>query len=134
MCIRDRATRDIDAVFVPKNEVYDAARQIAEQRDDLEANWLNDAVKGLLLGEDSAATIALEAPGIVVRVASTPYLFALKMLAARVERDEDDIALLYKELDFESADEAVAFLEERFADLPLLPRARYLLEDIAKRT
>jgi hypothetical protein len=40
-----RATRDIDAVFEPKNAIYEAAGAVAEQRG-LPAGWLSDAVKG----------------------------------------------------------------------------------------
>jgi len=40
-----RATRDIDAVFEPKNVVNEAAAAVAPERG-LPAGWLNDAVKG----------------------------------------------------------------------------------------
>ncbi len=45
-----RATKDIDTVFVPKNEVYAAAARVAATLD-LPDGWLNDAVKGFLLGQ-----------------------------------------------------------------------------------
>ena len=37
-----RSTRDIDAVFVPKSEVYDAAERVRD-RLNLPEGWLNDA-------------------------------------------------------------------------------------------
>jgi hypothetical protein len=35
--------------------------------------------------------VALDAPGVRVTVASPPYLLALKVLAARQDRDADDL-------------------------------------------
>ncbi len=57
-----RATRDIDAVFAPKNEVYAAARVGAAL--DLPDGWLNDAVKGFLQGPDTFPTSVLDMPGL----------------------------------------------------------------------
>ncbi len=87
---RSRATRDLDAVFEPKEVVYEAAARVAE-REGLADDWLNDAVKGFLPGPDDAATVVMELPALRVRVASPAYLFALKAAAARVERDADDL-------------------------------------------
>jgi len=44
-----RATRDLDAVFVPTDMVRQAALAVAE-REGLTEDWLNDAVKGFLPG------------------------------------------------------------------------------------
>ena len=46
-----RSTRDIDAVFEPKQSVDQAAATVAAARG-LPAGWLNDAVKGFLAGPD----------------------------------------------------------------------------------
>lgn len=84
------ATQDIDAVFEPKNEVVAAAARVAA-RHGLPDNWLNDAVKGFLPGPDPRQRAIMSARGINVSVPSPEYLLALKVAAARVDRDADDI-------------------------------------------
>jgi hypothetical protein len=49
-----RATRDLDAVFIPSDVVRQAAAAVA-QREGLAEDWLNDAVKGFLPGPDPDA-------------------------------------------------------------------------------
>lgn len=49
-----RATRDLDAMFQPKDEVYAAATAVASEHG-LPDDWLNDAVKGFLPGDDPLA-------------------------------------------------------------------------------
>jgi hypothetical protein len=60
-----RSTRDIDAVFEPKQVIYEAASEIAVEHD-LPPGWLNDAVKGFLAGEDPEASLVLDVPGLSV--------------------------------------------------------------------
>lgn len=123
-----RATRDIDAVFEPKNLVYEAAAVVAERRG-LPAGWLNDAVKGFLAGEDSAASPVLELPGLRCLVASPETLLALKVLAHRVGEDEDDLRLLAAELGLDRADQVLAIAERTYGER-LDPAARFFVEQI----
>lgn len=51
-----RRTRDVDAVFTNPGTVYGAARTVA-RRMGLPADWLNDAVRTYVLGEDAEATV-----------------------------------------------------------------------------
>jgi len=124
-----RATRDVDAVFEPKSVVYEAARRVAEQRG-LEPEWLNDAVIGFLPGEDTDATLLFEQPGFAVRVASPRYLLAMKAMAARVERDEDDIRRLFDICGLRSARERLDLIQETYPDMAIQPKVRYLLEEM----
>ncbi len=64
-----RATRDIDAVFQPKEEVYSAASVVAA-RHDLPDDWLNGEVKGFLSGDDPQARLVYESQALRVDVAS----------------------------------------------------------------
>ena len=88
-----RATRDLDAVFIPSEVVRQAAAAVAE-REGLAEDWLNDAVKGFLPGPDPDAQRFYSSDSLIVDVASPRYLLAMKLFAARAEIDADDIILL----------------------------------------
>lgn len=60
-----RSTRDLDAIFAPTDVVRAAAQAVAEEHD-LGADWLNDAVKGFLPGEDPNARRFFETPSLRV--------------------------------------------------------------------
>ena len=90
-----RATVDVDAIFVPANEVREAAARVAE-RLELEADWLNDGAKAFMPGSDPERIGVFEGDHLSVAAASPRYLLAMKLLASRVERDQDDIRFLYR--------------------------------------
>jgi hypothetical protein len=123
-----RATRDIDAVFEPKNTVYEAAAVVADKRG-LPEGWLNDAVKGFLAGSDPEASPVLDLPGLRCLAASPRTLLALKVLAHRVGEDEADVRLLAAELGLDNAEEVLSVAEETFGDR-LDPAARFFVEEI----
>ena len=126
-----RSTRDLDGVFEPKQAIYEAARRVAGRHQDLPDDWLNDGVKGMMLGEDPDATVVFQHPGLNVRVASPRYLFSMKVAASRVEQDDDDIAVLFRLGAFTTVGEALDYIERTYPHLRLQPKARYLLEEIA---
>lgn len=99
-----RATRDIDAVFEPKARVCEAVDAVTQRHEGLDDGWLNDAVKGLMLGLDPSATLILKSESLTVSAASPGYLFAMKAAASRVERDSDDLTELYRLNGFQSGD------------------------------
>ncbi len=123
-----RATRDIDAVFEPKDVVYEAAAVVAD-RLELPGGWLNDAVKGFLEGDDPAAAPVLDLPGLRCLTASPETLLALKVLAHRVGEDEADLRLLAGELGLETAGEVLAIAERIYGDR-LDPAARFFVEQV----
>lgn len=123
-----RSTRDIDAVFEPKQVVYEAAASVGEQRN-LPLGWLNDAVKGFLAGDDPAASPVLDLPGLRCLAASPETLLALKVLAHRVGEDEADLRLLADKLGLESADEVLSIAERTYGDR-LDPAARFFVEQV----
>ena len=114
-----RATRDLDAVFVPSEVVREAAAAVAE-REGLAEDWLNDAlVKGFLPGPDPDVQRFYSTDSLIVDVASPRYLLAMKLFAARAEIDADDIALLYRQLGFTTVDEGLDLVEPACPGRPI---------------
>jgi predicted nucleotidyltransferase len=126
-----RTTRDIDAVFEPKSEVYGAAREVAD-RLNLPDDWLNDAVKSYIPGTDPDALPIFDRPGLTVSAASARFLLAMKLRAARVELDVDDIQFLANLLGLYSAEEILQVATERYDADDLPPRAKYLVQELFK--
>lgn len=123
-----RATRDVDAIFEPKQAIFDTARVVAEELG-LPENWLNDAVKLFLRGHDPEPIPVLDEPGLRVMAASPRYLLALKLLAARRE-DEADIRWLLEQLGIRTVQEALDVVLEVYPEAQLLPKTRFILEEI----
>jgi hypothetical protein len=124
-----RATHDLDAIFEPKQAIYDAAGRVGD-RHGLPNDWLNGGVKGFLPGPDPEATVLFDRPGLAVRVASPRYLFAMKVFAARVERDADDLRVLFELCGFASVEQALDQVQSIYPHQPIPPRAQYLLDEL----
>lgn len=129
---QDRLTRDVDALFVPAPEV----RRIAEEMSGLhglEPDWLNDAAKGFLPGADKHPQTVFESESLLVQVPSPEYLLAMKLHASRDNRDLDDAALLFNRLGYTTAQECISLLTATYPTGQLLPRHRYIAEEVATR-
>jgi Nucleotidyltransferase of unknown function (DUF6036) len=128
-----RATKDLDGVFEPKSVVYEIASRIAQLRPEygLNPDWLNDAAKSFMPGEDVNSTTLFETPGLSVRIASPRYLFVMKALSAR-EADEDDLRILYPLCGFTSANDALDAVAAAYPGRLLKASTQYLVEGIAQ--
>ena len=91
-------------------------------------DWLNDAVKGFLPGEDPRARPVFESDSLRVEVASPLYLLAMKLLAAR-EQDIDDIVFLYRLCGFTTASQGLDLVESLYPGQAISPRVQFLLEE-----
>jgi hypothetical protein len=123
-----RATRDVDAVFEPKQAIYAAADEVGSELG-LPPGWLNDGVKGFVAGPDADAATMLEVPGLRVLVASPRILLAMKVLAHRVGEDDDDVRLLARELGLADAEAVLGIAEEVYGDR-LDAAARFFVEEL----
>jgi hypothetical protein len=124
-----RSTRDLDAVFLPAGVVRQAAAAVAQRRG-LVPDWLNDAVKGFLPGPDPDAQRFYESDSLNVDVASARYLLAMKLFAARVENDADDIMFLYRQLGFTTVEEGLDLVEGVYQSRPVPAKVQYLLAEV----
>ena len=124
-----RATRDIDAIFVPHGVVLEEARAVAGEFN-LPNWWLNEQASVYVApGGDPDAPRILNRPGLRVTAASPEHLLAMKVLAAR-NRDLDDIRLLADHLGLTTAEQVMALGARVFPDEPLPDRARLRIEDL----
>jgi hypothetical protein len=125
MCLAYAArpsTQDVDALFRPAREVREAAARVAVQAG-IQADWLNDGVKGFL-SERGEFSPFLELDHLRVMVAQPEYLLAMKCLSLRIGaefHDEDDVRYLLRHLGIDSYEQAVAVIT-RFYPLERFPQ------------
>jgi hypothetical protein len=124
-----RVTKDIDAVFEPKQTVYAAAATVAKELG-LPEDWLNDAVKGFMPGPDEAPRPVPAIEGIEVTTASPRYLLAMKLMAMRFGEDDEDIEILLRECDIHSSEEALDVLKQIYPAKEPPAKTRFFLEEL----
>ena len=83
-----------------------------------------------MLGPDPARIGVFEGDHLSVAAASPRYLLAMKLLAARVERDQDDIRFLYDLCGFSTAAEGLDLVESTYPTHAIAPRVQFLLEEM----
>ncbi len=102
-------------------------------RHGLQPDWLNDAAKGFLPGDDDNPRTVFESESLLVQVPSPEYLLAMKLHASRDERDLDDAAILFNRLGYSSTQDCIDLLTQTYSPGQLLPRHHYLAEEVADR-
>jgi hypothetical protein len=120
-------TKDIDALYEPKEAVNQIAASIAE-RENLPEGWLNDSVKGFV-GKNAPTENFIAFNGLTVQTVSTEYLLAMKLISARYgERDYDDIRFLFDKLGVKTSRQAEDIAVKYFASNQILPKTQYIIE------
>jgi hypothetical protein len=124
-----RVTKDVDAIFEPKSSIYTATAKVAEELG-LPEDWLNDAVKGFMPGEDEDPRPVPDIRGIEIATASPQYLLAMKLMAMRFGEDDEDIEILVRECRLQNAQEALELMERMYPMREPLPKTRLFLEEL----
>lgn len=128
------ATKDVDAVFVPKREVYDAAGEVAAELG-APRDWLNDAVKGFL-SEKGETTPLRDFPGLKVFVAAPEYLLAMKCMSMRLgqhDTDLEDIKFLMNRLGLHEAGAVLELVSRYYPEDRIQPKTRFAIEEICQK-
>lgn len=129
------STRDVDAVFVPKTEIYEEARKIAADMN-LPASWLNDGVKGFVSAEGDVTTEGMpQWENLRIMRPTTRYLLAMKCMAARVAEydtvgDKNDIIHLCKDLGIQTAEEILNLVEDYYPTSRIPVKTQFFIEEI----
>jgi len=127
------ATKDVDAVFVPKQEVYELAAEVAADCG-AEKDWLNDAVKGFLSHQDETSLL-LDWPGLKVFVASPEYLLAMKCMSMRLGKEQtdlDDVKFLMGHLKLHRATDILELVSRYYPEERIQPKTRFAIEELCQ--
>ena len=101
-------TTDVDGAIHPTTEIVALADEIGS-RNGLRPGWLNNAAQGFIPPGDTGddPQVIRQGSSLTVRVVGARTLLAMKLRAVR-PKDLDDIALLLRECDVRSVDDAAA--------------------------
>lgn len=129
------STRDVDGIFVPKQDVIASARQVAEEFG-FEPDWLNDGVKGFVSNESEYTADGMPVlSNLRIMRPTTEYLLAMKCLASRAadaatDGDRADIITLLKLTGITDASEVCDLVVRYYKESRLPPRVRFYIEEI----
>ena len=128
------ATRDIDAVIIPRSEILQIVAEVARRRD-LTDDWLNSAAAMYVppWPDDPSPRIIISTEKVQISIASAEMLLAMKIHASRGRQDIDDLRFLLAEVGIENYEDAVAHFEHFYRDDPIKGRAIKLLIEIFRR-
>lgn len=127
-----RMTKDVDAVFLDAPSIVRRLAAIVAEENGWPGDWPNDGVKGFVSRNQEFDTIEV-GPGISVHVATPKYLFAMKALSMRLERessDKNDLALLAERCGIRTLSEALATIEKFYENGRVSPKTMYGLAEI----
>ncbi len=125
------STKDVDAVFAPKEIIYQAAKEIEDLQGAPE-NWLNDAVKGFISSRDEHVPF-WDFSNLKVYTATPEYLLAMKCISLRLGRgdtDLEDILFLINHLGIKSATDLLTLVENYYPRNRISPKTQFAIEEL----
>ena len=125
-----RATKDVDAIFEPAQELRKAAQLIAAELH-LPPDWLNDAVKNFFPPNLPTKNQVIRFDHLLVWVPEPSYMLAMKAISARFDsRDAQDVIQLCKILKLKKADQALEIIEDYYPHNQIPAKTIFFLEEI----
>jgi len=122
------STKDVDAIFHPAETIRHVAKEISVEYE-LAEDWLNDGVKGFLV--DHPKKVFLNLSNLVVMVADSEYMLAMKSLSARIDgTDSKDIKFLIQKLKIKSAADVFKIIDKYYPRRIIKPATQFFLEEV----
>ncbi|MBI4405436.1 MAG: hypothetical protein HY537_14830 [Deltaproteobacteria bacterium] len=125
------ATKDVDAIFEPAEKVRKAAAAVG-RRNNIDTDWLNDAVKGFLPRPEARLekTVVFQTPSLLVWVPDPRYMFAMKAMSARAgTKDTDDLMILIKAAGINSAKDGIDLIADYYPDRIIPTKTKFFIEE-----
>lgn len=127
-----KATKDIDAIFEPTQEIREAAIKISK-KNQLDKNWLNDAVK-IFFFKDPPKEEVLNYSHLRIWAPRADYMLAMKAISARFDsHDKDDLIFLIEFLYLESSQETYEIINQYYPKEKIPAKTQFLIEEIFEK-
>ena len=124
-----RATKDVDTIFEPAEEIGTAAKVVAA-RHGVPEDWLNDAAKAFFHAAPPRQDL-LDLPNLRVWAPTAGYMLAMKCIAARFDRrDLDDVKFLVEYLHLRKPDDVFGIVERFYPKRMIPPKTQFLVEEL----
>jgi hypothetical protein len=124
-----RATKDVDGIFTPTQEVRAAAARVAE-RCGVSSDWLNDAAKAYFTGEPPRQEV-LSYSNLRVWSPTAEYLLAMKCVSARFDsHDRDDVVFLLRHLALRQPEQVFAIISRYYPHQQVPAKTQFLVEEL----
>mgnify|MGYP006305852475 CR=1 FL=1 len=124
-----RATKDVDAIFEPTQEIRTAAEAVAT-RLGVSDDWLNDAAKAFFHADPPREDV-LSLPNLRVWAPTAEYMLAMKCISARFDSsDLDDTRFLIEYLQLKSPAEVFQIIGAYYPKRLIPPKTQFLIEEI----
>jgi len=123
------ATKDVDGIFEPTQEIRAAARVVARSND-LSEDWLNDAAKAYFHGDPPRVEV-LNLSHLRVWAPTAEYMLAMKCVSARFDsQDKEDVEFLVSHRQLQSPDEVFSILCQYYPRNLIPPQTQSLVKEL----
>lgn len=125
------STKDIDAIFSPKNEMYKIAEEIAIENN-LPSDWLNDGVKGFVTSsmEYKEYDIA-NFKNLKIFYPTAETMLAMKLISMRSgSSDIDDIKGLIKIVGVNNTEDLISIIEKYYSPKIISLKTYYFIDEM----
>lgn len=124
-----KATKDIDGIFAPTQEIRKAAKKVAHLNA-INEDWLNDAAKAYF-HIDPPKEDVMQLSNLRVWAPRADYMLAMKAISARFDtHDKDDIIFLIKYLSLNTSDEVLDLINQYYPKNKIPAKTQFLIEEL----